>query len=356
MQRLIFLTLVTLAPFSPAPQLSAQAPTPVLLVLSKRAHTLSMVNPVTLKVTASVDAGPDPHEVIASADGATAYVSNYGFGAFNTISVVNLATAKAMPRIDLGLLRGPHGLAFVDGHLWFTTEVAKAIGRFNPETQSIDMILGNGQNRVHMVYVSPSVERIVATNVTSGTVSIFDLETRRPMGPPPGGAPGSSGPPPPPPPPERAPPPAKDWNQTIVKVGEGSEGFDVSPDGHTAWVANAQDGTISVVDLDSKRVTNTLEANVPRANRLKFTPDGKRVLTTAGPEVVVLDVGTKQVVKRIHVGSGSAGLLVQPDGTRAFVSCGPDNYVAVIDLATLTVTGHISAGDEPDGLAWVARR
>ena len=33
----------------------------------------------------------------------------------------------------------------------------------------------------------------------------------------------------------------------------------------------------------------------------------------------------------------------QPGGARAFVSCGPDNYVAVIDLKTLEVSGHIDA-------------
>jgi YVTN family beta-propeller protein len=46
---------------------------------------------------------------------------------------------------------------------------------------------------------------------------------------------------------------------------------------------------------------------------------------------------------------------MQPDGTRAFVACTPDNYVAVIDLKTLAVTGHIDAGGEPDGMDWVMR-
>jgi YVTN family beta-propeller protein len=43
---------------------------------------------------------------------------------------------------------------------------------------------------------------------------------------------------------------------------------------------------------------------------------------------------------------------MQPDGTRAFVACSPDNYVSVIDLKSLEVTGHIDVGQEPDGLAW----
>ncbi|WP_211486165.1 hypothetical protein [Corallococcus exiguus] len=43
-------------------------------------------------------------------------------------------------------------------------------------------------------------------------------------------------------------------------------------------------------------------------------------------------------------------------GHPASVSCTPDNDVAVIDLKTLEVTGHIDVGGRPDGLAWAVRR
>ena len=46
---------------------------PVLLALSKTDHTLSIVDPVTLKIIAKMPVGPDPHEVIASADGTRAW-------------------------------------------------------------------------------------------------------------------------------------------------------------------------------------------------------------------------------------------------------------------------------------------
>jgi len=46
---------------------------------------------------------------------------------------------------------------------------------------------------------------------------------------------------------------------------------------------------------------------------------------------------------------------MQPDGSRAYVACSPDDYVAVIDLRTLEVIGRIDAGRGPDGLAWAMR-
>src|ERR1700761_7885090 len=155
---------------------SQTTPSPSLLVLSKRDHTLSIVNPSTLQVVARMPVGEDPHEVIASTDGTTAYVSNYGSGAYNTLAVVDLVDRKALPSIDLGPLRGPHGLTFVGGKTWFKAEAAKAIGRYDPATRKVDWILGTGQNRTHMIYVSDYQQRIITTNVSSGTVSIIDLE------------------------------------------------------------------------------------------------------------------------------------------------------------------------------------
>ncbi|HEY6339711.1 MAG TPA: YncE family protein [Candidatus Sulfotelmatobacter sp.] len=324
--------------------LTAQdASTGSLLVLSKHDQTLAIVNPATLQVVAKVPVGNDPHEVIASSDGSTAYVSNYGSGAYHTLAVVDLVGHKALPSVDLGALTGPHGLSFIGGKVWFTAEGAKAIGRYDPASQKVDWILGTGQNRTHMIYVAEDGEYIVTTNVSSGTVSIIDKELLRtaPGRPAPAGAGNRS-----------------DWNETVVKVGNGSEGFDVSPDRQEIWVANAQDGTISIIDRAGKSVVQTLDANARGANRLKFTPDGQRVLVSAlgGPDLVVLDARTRKEVKRVAIGHGAAGILVQSGGSRAFVACTPDGYVAVVDLTSLTVVGHIQAGDNPDGLAWAARR
>jgi len=48
-------------------------------------------------------------------------------------------------------------------------------------------------------------------------------------------------------------------------------------------------------------------------------------------------------------------MIMDADAARAFVSCTPDGYVAVVDLKTLVVTGHVDVGGKPDGLAWAIR-
>jgi YVTN family beta-propeller protein len=333
-----------------------------LLVLSKHDHTLAIVDPATLRVVARVPVGDDPHEVIASADGHTAYVSNYGFGAFHTLAVVDLIAQHEEPLIDLGALRGPHGLVFQQGKVWFTAEAAKAIGSYDPGSGKVNWIMGTGQNRTHMLYVFPDAQKMVTANVNAATVTVLE-HTEGPAGgpppPPPGASPGQA---PGAPPlgqggPRRMPgPPGGDWNETVIPVGGGAEGFDVSPDGKQAWVANAWDGTISVIDLAQKKLTTTVQANARGANRLKFTPDGARALVSAGPELIVFDVVTQKEVKRLRIGhGGGGGILVQPDGQRAYAAFAEDGFVAVVDLKTLEVVGKVDAGANPDGLAWAVR-
>ncbi len=325
-------------------------PKAALVALSKQDHTLAIVDPASLQVLARIPVGDDPHEVAASADGKTAYVSNYGFGAFHTLTVIDLVGQKPAGVIDLGALRGPHGLDFEAGKVWFTAEAAKAIGSYDPAMEKIDWIMGTGQNRTHMLYVFPGAKRILTTNVSSATVTVLERTEGRASGMPPGPPPGPGGPPPGPPPT----PQGGDWLLTVIPVGQGAEGFDVSPDGKEAWVANARDGTISVIDLTANKVTATLAVNVPGANRLKFTPDGKQVLVTPGSALVILDAATRKEVKRLPGVHGSGGIQMQPDGARAYVACGRDGYVAVIDLKTLELVGKIDVAS-PDGLAWAAR-
>jgi YVTN family beta-propeller protein len=312
-----------------------------LLALSKSDHTLAIVDPVTLKVVARMPVGQDPHEVVASADGKTAYVSNYGGGSFHELNVIDLVGQKALAPIDTRPLFGPHGLVFVGGKVWFTAEGSKAVGRYDAATGQLDWSMGTGQDRTHMLDVTPDERKIYTTNVDAGTVSILEETTLPPPAMPNGSAPAGAR-------------PRMVWKQTVIPVSKGSEGFDISPDGRELWTAASGDGTISVIDLTAHKVVATIDAKVMGANRLKFTADGKRVLVSSLRigDLFIYDAESHKEIKRLNIGHGAAGILIDPDGSRAFVACTGDNYVAVINLKTLEVTAHIDVGGGPDGLAW----
>ncbi len=143
-----------------------------LLALSKADRTLAIVDGTTLQVLGKVPVGIDPHEVIASSDGKTAYVSIYGGGSLHELNVIDLVTMKPLFNIDTRPLLGPHGLTFVDGKVWFTVEGSKTVASFDPASKKIDWCMGTGQDRTHMIYVT-NAKKLYTTNVASGTVSIF---------------------------------------------------------------------------------------------------------------------------------------------------------------------------------------
>ncbi|HWB93773.1 MAG TPA: cytochrome D1 domain-containing protein, partial [Puia sp.] len=308
--------------------------------LSKTDHTLAIVDPATLKVLARIPVGEDPHEVIASADGTRAFVSIYGGGSLHELDVLDLVARKPMRAVDTRPLFGPHGLSFIDGKVWFTAEGSKAVGRYDPATGKLDWSMGTGQDRTHMIYVSPDAKMICTTNVSSGTVSILTDTLLQPGRQAPSGA-----------------HTREDWRQTIIPVARGSEGFDVSPDGRQLWTAASEDGSIFIIDLVTKKLITRLDARVTGANRLKFTPDGSKVFVSSlgTGELTIYDTRRRTEIKRLKIGHGAAGILMDPDGSRVFVACSADNYIAVVDLKTLAVTTHFEVGGVPDGLAWAVR-
>jgi YVTN family beta-propeller protein len=329
-----------------------------LLVLEKDTQTLAIVDPTSLTVLARLPAGPDPHEVVASGDGTRAYISNYGGegSPLNTISRIDLTKRQSLAPVSLGALHSAHGLDFVDGKLYFTAETNKVIGRFDPASGTIDWVLGTGQDRTHMIRVAPELTHIYTTNVRSNSVSILDSTTRPAFGPPPRGRPaGPAGPTPR--------PTVTVWDESVIRAGRGVEGFDLSPDGRELWAANAQDGTVTVINLARKQVIATFPIPVQGANRLKFTPDGQHVLISAlghfgtpQPDhvnLIVIDVASHKTVRRLDLGGGAAGILIAPEGSRAFVAVSGGGKVAVIDLHTFALSGQIAPMGQPDGLAWV---
>jgi len=109
-----------------------------------------------------------------------------------------------------------------------------------------------------------------------------------------------------------------------------------------------------VIDAATGKVLQAFEIGTRPSNRLHFTLDGRLVLVSdldAG-EVIVIEAVTRKVVKRLAVGRAPSGILMVPDGTRAYVALTGENALAIIDLKTLAATGRIPTGQGPDGMAY----
>jgi YVTN family beta-propeller protein len=305
----------------------AQSPSGRLLVLNKEDATFVVVDPASGKVLGTVPVGQGPHELVASTDGKWAFASNYGTGPApgHTISMIDVAAQKELRRIDVAPLSRPHGLAFANGKLYFTAEANKTIARYDPATDKVDWTFETGQTGTHMVLPTKDARTLFTSNIGSNSVSMIEQGS--------GDA----------------------WTQTVIAVGKGPEGIDLSPDGRHVWSAHSGDGGVSIVDVATKKVSQTLNAGTRRSNRVKLTPDGKFALISdldAG-DLVLLDASTRKEIKRIALGKMPEGILITPDGSRVFVAVNGDNHVAVIDPKTWQVTSRLATGTGPDGMAWV---
>lgn len=306
---------------------------PVLVALNKGAASMVIVDPATMKITATVPVGDGPHEVVLSTDGKTAFVANYGAQTpGSSISVIDIATAKELRRVDTSPLLRPHGLQFVGGKLYFTSETSRMVARYDPAANKIDWMMGTGQNGSHMIAVSADQKKIYTANIGSDSVTAFDFTQTAPPGP---------------------------SRVTHIPVGKQPEAIDLSPDGKEVWVGLNVEGMAEVVDLATGK--SVAKINIGgRPYRVRFTPDGKHVICTMLPtkEILVIDAATRKEIKRMKLDNVPLGVAFSNDGKTLFVTSGrPDPHapgvdsILKIDLEKMTVTGSVNPGIAPDGIA-----
>jgi YVTN family beta-propeller protein len=320
--------LLSCALASAAALAAVQPPSPRLLVLNKEEATFAAVDPVSGHVLWSVPTGEGPHELVATPDGKYAFASNYGGQTpGHTISIIDLAAHRELRRIDVAPLVRPHGLAAAGGKLYFTAEGSKTIARYDPDKDRVDWTFETGQNVTHMLLLTKDLKTIFTSNIGSDSVSMIRQ-----------GAGGR-------------------WTQTVIPVGKGPEGIDLSPDGAQIWSAASRDGTVWILDEASGKPIATIDAGTKRSNRIKLTPDGRYALVSdldAG-DLVVIDAHSRTVVRRLPLGRQPEGILIPPGGNVAYVAVNGDNEIAEIDLRTWQVRTRLQPGRGPDGMAWVAR-
>ena len=298
---------------------SAQAPPPErLLVLLRDASALAIVDPTNGAILGRVPTGRDPHEVTASPDGRFAFVASPSDG----ISVIDLEAQREIRRVDPGPGSGPHDVLFADGKVYFTIEGYKSIGQYDPNADQIDWTLGIGQDGTHLLVLDGDGRTMFMPNRGSNSVTVAEGVMDGP----------------------------DETTLTVIPVpGDLPEGIALSPDGLEVWTATRNDGAVSIIDVASKQVVQTLDLGMRDANRLKFTPDG-RVLIIDGEaaSLVVLDAASRSVIKRISLSpadTGDGAILVSRDGSRAYLGLRALGRVAVLDLVTLEVTEEIMMGE-----------
>lgn len=308
---------------------ATQNETTYLLVGNKGDDSISFINLVTGREVARRPVSASaPHEIAASPDGGTyAAVVNYGAAIIDIFDV----EAKAITHsYDLGKNTNPHGIVWLDdGRIIVTTEGGQSIviisdaGKF--EDRSISSI-STGENGTHMLAVSSDGKFAYTANLGSGTLSKIDLD--------------------------------KNTTLKTVPAGEAPEGIDLTNDNREVWVSARSSNEVYVYDARSLTKLATIAVgSFPL--RLAISPDGTKAVTSnlADGTLSVIDIKSRKLERTLKVsGSGQTSqvtVIFSEDGKLLYVAETGINKIAEIDFATGKLLGRLSGSSQGDGLAIV---
>jgi YVTN family beta-propeller protein len=235
--------------------------------------------------------------------------------------VIDLDTFAEMRKITTPDFSFPHAIIFTPDsrRALVTSERVRKVVVIDAVNDTVIRSIDMDQGGTHMAEIDDSGRWAYFTNRESNTVSFMDLETYEVV--------------------------------ANVSVGEGAEGFALSPDESEIWVANRNANTVSVIDVAGRRVVATFPLDA-RPNRVAFTADGAHVLfPMASGTLQVFDAETRDRVESVPIGSTPGGIVAASDGT-VFIAMGGSDEVFVIDTAAWTVTDRVRVGRGPDGIAY----
>jgi YVTN family beta-propeller protein len=296
-----------------------------------------------------------------------------------SLAIIDPATGRVLASVPEGGITGHEVIASADGKLAFVPIYGNSgVGKPGTDGTNIAVIdiatrkvVGNiafdHGIRPHCPMIGPKDGLLYVTTEIDKTITIIDPKTLKIIGTVPTGQPES---------------------HMLV----------LSHDGRRAYTANVGPGTVSVIDLKTRKVLKVIPISA-NTQRISISPDDKSVFTAdqtkpqmavvdtatdtvakwipmeaigygAAPtpdgrwllvalpdqnKVAVIDLKTMQVARTVSVAAYPQEILVRPDGKSAYVSCEHANQVAEIDTATWKVTRTIPTGKDTDGLAWAGQ-
>ena len=254
---------------------------------------------------------------LPSAQAYTVYVSSEKD---NNITVIDGKTYKVLDTVPVG--ERPRGMVISNDHkvLYICTSDADHIEVMDLDTLKVTHTLPSGPDP-ELLALGPEGRYIYAANEDDNMVTVIDTVERTKV--------------------------------TEIQVGVEPEGMGVSSDGK--WLVNTSETTNMAHFINLK--TLEVEDNVlvdQRPRVAQFTADNKQVWVSAeiGGTVSVIDVASRKIVKKITFDiPGLSPEAIQPvgikltkDGKRAYVALGPAARVAIINIDNYEVEKYQLVG------------
>ena len=312
--------------FVPAAPIAAQASmqkSGFVLVANQRSGNASLID-LRTDSAQLVLVGAGPHEAVIAPSGRTGVVTIYGVQGQpgNGLAVIDIKSGTVTRTISLGDYTRPHGAVFVPGdetRVVVTSEASQNLVVVNLAEGRVEAAIPTEAQGSHMVAITGDGRRAFTANIFSGSVSEFDLTTRKLV--------------------------------RVIPVGPRAEGIAVTPDGSAVWAGSNTDGTVSIVDTKTGTVVQTLTGfSLPY--RLAMSANGETAIICdpQGDRIHVADVRERKVSWTLDGMGSPRGVNIAPDGRTAFVTLANDQTVGIIDLVARKLVRKIPVGESPDGV------
>lgn len=310
---------------------------PILLVANRSSHEVSFVDLAKGEVVTGLPTGAGPHllsNVVAGRVVATGYgefpqphaepvASRPPFiEALNArFTLIDVATRTVVLDTVIDGCAKPHASWIVPPHAYVTCESEQRVLALDLQNGLAVRAFDTEQEGSHVLSYVPAAQTLAVANTGSGSVTLIDIES---------------------------------GESRIVKLMPGSEG--ALSIGDDLWIANGEDGSVSVVDPRTGTVTAHIDSVCQFPIALSEGPAQYVWLACfASSELVAIDRESVTIQRRVKLDDAPLNILVHPARELAYVSFPRMNAIAEIELASGRELRRIRTGMEPDGLRWATR-
>ncbi|UVI28496.1 beta-propeller fold lactonase family protein [Paenibacillus spongiae] len=272
----------------------------------------AVTSPTKNTETESFDGSIVNNSLAVSPDEQIAVVSD---SRVQSIRIYDLA--KGVLRKEIGGFVSPRNVVFVDGGSTFVVSDSTlgTLRFYNAKNLTLqdEVVVGPG---AFGTAVSPDGRTLYVNNQAHSSVTIVDLEKRKPI-------------------------------SVITGFAQPRQGIVVSPDGQSVFVTNFKGDKVSVVDAATKSIVREI-TGFSMIRGISVTENGILYAANSGRDSIsVVDISQGKIIDEIKVGREPYGAALSPDGQLLFASSKTDNAIDVIDVSDNRVIDTIGGFLEP---------
>ena len=281
------------------------------------ANSVSVIDPATNTVVATVPVGNRPRQVAVTPNGAFAYVTNESD---STVSVISAATNTVVATVPVGAF--PDAIAITPNGAFAYVGCSASVDVIATATDTVIATIP-GVTFTGSIAITPNGASAYALSTLppQGDVTVIDTATNTVT--------------------------------TSVHVSNAARGLAITPNGSFVYVTDQSFFRVFVLSTTTNTVVGSV--GLGGGEGIDFTPNGAFAYVAVPSGAAVIDTATNTVVTTVPAGSSPIGVAINPAGTFAYVTNSGSNDVSVINTSTNAVVATIPVGSRPLSVAFGVR-